>query len=85
MVLRVYFDPNSMDNGVYWCLRHDGIPIDDIAEEIDLHDGINVILFYNDSSEEFEFDGKLYFRPTGLLPAPQWVGEIDQTTFRRIR
>jgi hypothetical protein len=35
--------------------------------------------------EEFEWDGRLWHRPTGPVPEPQWVAIVDEGTFRRIR
>jgi hypothetical protein len=85
MTLRIYADRGSISDGAYWCLRYNGASVDDVADIIGLHDGLEVIVYYKDEEEEYELDGKVYLRPTGPKPAPQWVAEVDNASFRRIR
>lgn len=71
--VRVYADFNSVyDEGgsICWCLRY-GAPLrslDDFAEELRLRDGMQVVLYYEDPSEEFEVSAALIEQPVGLVP-----------------
>jgi hypothetical protein len=44
-----------------------------------------VVVFYEDSADEFEFDGVLSFQSSLPLSNPEWVAIVDESTFRRIR
>ena len=61
--LRIYGDFNSCSKdarGVYcWCVRHDGQPLDEVAEALGLPDGMPVTLYYEDEADEFEYDAVL--------------------------
>ena len=86
MLLRIYADFNSTDeDGWCWCLRHDGRLLDDCASELQLKEGMSVVLYYADDAEEFEFDGVLSLRPKLPAPATQWNGRPDFFTYRHIR
>jgi len=69
--LRIYADFNScMDDarGVWcWCLRHDGIVLDEVAASLKIYDGMPVTLYYEDPGEEFEVDAIL-----GHVEVPKW-------------
>jgi hypothetical protein len=85
MTLRIYADPGSVSDGMYWGLRHNGDLLDDVADAVGLYDGIPAVIYYADEGDEFEWDGKIYLRPTGPRPAPQWIAVVDEASFRRIR
>ncbi len=85
MALRVYADVNSVADGGYWCLSFEGQRLDDVAAALALQDGMPVVLYHSDEEEEFEWDGRLWHRPTGPSPAPQWVATVDEQSFRRLR
>ena len=80
VMLRIYADFNSCDkNGYYWCLRYSGRPLTDVAQELDLHAGQAVVLFYEDADEEFEFDAVLHYAD-GF-----WLAMTDDSSYRKIR
>jgi hypothetical protein len=85
MIQRIYADSNSITENKYWALRIDGAFIADVAERLGLYDGMPVIIYYTDESEEFEFDGTLFFRPIGPSPEPRWVASVDHASLRIIR
>ncbi len=88
MTLRIYADFNSCmedDRGKWcWCLRYEGKILDECENDLQLRYGMAVTLFYEDDSEEFEFDAVL-----GHVPIPEWcniwMALIDDASFRRIR
>ncbi len=88
MTLRIYADFNSCledDRGMWcWCLRHNGRVLDEVADELGLHEGMPVVIFYEDDADEFEYDATL-----GHSADPHWMGmwmaRFEETTFRRIR
>jgi hypothetical protein len=80
MILRIYADFNSCDaDGWLWCLRYNERPLDEVAEELGLVDGQAVIVFYEDESEEFEFDAVLSRR------GECWCARHDDSTYRLLR
>lgn len=80
MRLRIYADFNSIDgDGNCWCLRHGGAPLDEVAGELGLVEGQSVVLFYEDPSEEFEFDAVL------SLHNGRWQAKYDKSTYRLLR
>jgi hypothetical protein len=80
MSLRIYADFNSVDGGGWcWCLRYDRKPLGEVAEELDLKEGQAVVVYYEDPSEEFEFDAVLSFRNE------MWQANYDQSTYRLVR
>jgi len=90
MTLRIYADFNSVsgkDREICWCLRygvtpaHVGRPLDEVAEDLGLHAGMPVTLFYEDPGEEFEVSAVLEEHEG----APRWQARADWKTFRRIR
>ena len=85
MTLRVYADVNSVTDGAYWCLRFAGERLDEAGSGLGLQDGMPVVVYYSDEEEEFEWDGRLWHRPTGPSHAPQWVATVDEPSFRRLR
>ena len=61
---RIYADFNSVygeDGNTCWCLCYGSPlrPLDDVAGELGLRDGMPVILYYEDESEEFEVSAVL--------------------------
>lgn len=87
MTLRIYADFNSgglKGEGPCWALRYgpNRRLLGEVADELELRDGMDVILFYEDSSEEFEVAAKLV-KPLG--PGYNWAALPDWDTFRRIR
>lgn len=87
MTLRIHADFNSgglAGEAPCWALRYgpDKTPLNDVAQELDLHDGQDVVLFYEDPSEEFEVSGKL-IEPKG--PGHNWAALPNWETLRRIR
>lgn len=85
MAIRIYADVNSIDGSAYWCLSFDNQPLDEVAEELGIQNGMPAVIYYSDPAEEFEWDGRLWHRPTGPKPAPQWVATVDEHSFRRLR
>jgi hypothetical protein len=72
--LRIYADFNSgggADEDPCWCLRYGSPlrPLDDAAAELNLCDGMPVLLYYEDPSEGLEVSGVLV---TGGTVVPQW-------------
>jgi hypothetical protein len=59
------------DGSICWCLRHGSPmrPLDDVAGELGLRDGLPVTLYYEDESEEFEVSAVLI--QTGSS-TPRW-------------
>jgi hypothetical protein len=85
MTLRIYADFNSVGPGdLYWCLRYgpDLRPLDEVAEELGLREGMKVTIYHEDSEEEFEVSAALT-KIDG--PDPRWQALADMGTFRRIR
>jgi hypothetical protein len=88
MPVRVYADFNSVygDSGsICWCLRYGSPsrPLDDFAEELRLRDGMPVVLYYEDPSEEFEVSAVLIEQPVGAFP--RWHARADWETRKQIR
>jgi hypothetical protein len=87
MTLRIYADFNSgsaKPGDPCWCLRYGTSPrrpLDDFEGELGLVHGLQVILYYEDPSEEFEVDAVLeeHRRPN------KWRAVADWSTLRRIR
>lgn len=82
---RIYADFNSVGPGdVYWCLRYgpDRRPLDDVATELGLREGMKVTIYHEDSEEEFEVSAVLFREDGGGV---QWLALADIYTFRRIR
>jgi hypothetical protein len=87
MALRMYADFNSgtgTDEDPYWCLRYGSPlrPLDEVAAELNLCEGMPELLYYEDRSEEFEVSAVLVKRGT---IGPQWHACADWDTMRRIR
>lgn len=84
--LRIYADFNSSygeGDSICWCLCY-GSPlrsVDDLAEELGLRDGMAVILYYEDESEEFEVSAVLMETAT----RPRWHARADWNTRRQLR
>ena len=85
--LRIYADFNSCmadERGLWcWCLRYEGKTLDDVASSLGLYDGMPVILYYEDPSEEWEMDAVL-----GHIAKPgwtMWMALPDEKTHRRLR
>ena len=88
MPLRVYADFNSVygeGGSICWCLRYGSPlqPLDDFAEELRLRDGMPVVLYYEDESEEFEVSAILIEQPVGTMP--RWHARADWKTRKQIR
>jgi hypothetical protein len=84
-VKRIYADFNSVDGAICWCLCY-GSPrrsLDNVAEELRLRDGMHVVLYYEDPSEEFEVSGTLIEQPIGAVP--RWHTRADWTTRKQLR
>lgn len=87
MKLRIYADFNSgglEGEGPCWLLRY-GIPrrpLDEVADELGLVDGMAVTLFYEDDSEEFEVAGMLQRHDASNI---RWQALPDWSTMKRIR
>lgn len=77
MTLRLYADFNSRDStGWCWCLRHNGRSLDEVGSTLDLSEGQQVVLFYEDSADKFEFDGVLSYRNG------HWHALPDESSYR---
>jgi hypothetical protein len=86
--LRIYADFNSVygENGsVCWCLRYGTPlrPLDDLAEELGLRNGMLVTLYYEDEAEEFEVSAVLVEQPATIVP--RWHAQADWKTRRQLR
>jgi hypothetical protein len=87
MTLRIYSDFNSgagTNSDPYWCLRYGSPlrPLDELADELDLRDGMPMLLYYEDPSEEFEVSAVLIKRD---VLGPRWHACADWNTIHRIR
>jgi hypothetical protein len=58
--------------------------LDDAAEKLGLYEGIPVILYYSDLSDEFEYDAVLGHANTSF-GKDIWMALINDGSFRRIR
>ena len=79
LVLRIYADFNSggaPNHGACWNLRYgaDHSSLDDWAEELQLRDGMDVLLFSEDSTEEIEVPAILLDDPSSV---PRWSALPD--------
>lgn len=84
--LRIYADFNSTtENGWCWCLRYQGRDLDELGWELNLRNGMSVVLFYEDLSEEFEFDGTLSSFPDPGSGATRWMAQPIDGTYRLLR
>jgi hypothetical protein len=86
--VRIYADFNSVygeGGSICWCLRYGRSLrlLDEFAEELRLRDGMTVILYYEDESEEFEVSGALIEQPVGTVP--RWHARVDWKTRKQIR
>lgn len=86
MTLRIYADFNSggLQGEPCWCLRYGTArtPLDDLADELELTDGMPVILFCEDPAEEFEVSATLRRHEESVV---RWQALPDWRTMRRIR
>jgi hypothetical protein len=64
-----------------WCriVVLDGRPLNDIAGELGIVEGMPVVLFYADPAEEFEYDGTISHRQG------RWWGRAKLDTYRLLR
>jgi hypothetical protein len=84
--LRIYADFNSTtEDGWCWCLWYQDRNLDELGEELNLRDGMSVLLFYEDPSEEFEFDGTLSSFPDPASGATRWMAKPIRGTYRLLR
>jgi hypothetical protein len=58
-------------------------PLDDFADELRLRDGMQVVLYYEDVSEEFEVSAALIEQPVGVVP--RWHARAEWKTLKKIR
>jgi hypothetical protein len=67
-----------------WCLLYGSPrrPLEEVAVELNLRDGMPVILYYEDPLEEFEVSEELLKRET---VASQWRACADWSSRRRIK
>jgi len=86
--LRIYADFNSVygeGGSICWCLRY-GSPLrslDNFTDELGLCDGMPVVLYYEDPSEEFEVAATLIEQPAGAVT--RWHARADWKTRKQIR
>jgi hypothetical protein len=84
--LRIYVDPSSVTvDGWCYILRYDERPLGEVAKELDLYEGMPVVLYYSDSIDEFEYEGILSYRTASPVIGRQWMAQLNDQTFRRIR
>jgi hypothetical protein len=78
--LRIYADFNDLDGDDVCCLLlYQDKPLEPQAEVLGIHTGMPVVVFYEDESEEFEFDAIL------LSEDDRWMAKVDGRTYRLIR
>jgi hypothetical protein len=86
MTSRIYADFNSggTNGEPCWLLRYgeDFRPLDQVALELGLREGMTVTLYYADASEEFEVNAKLMDTADSAV---RWQALPDWDTMRRIR
>ena len=87
MIGRIYADfssGGSPGRGACWCLRwgSEKRPLDSVAEGLNLRDGMQVTLYYEDPSEEFEVFATLFKTDSAVNI---WHALPDWTTYRLIR
>lgn len=82
--MRIYADFNSggTNGEPCWCLRHDSRPLDEVAEQLGLRDGMTVTLYYADAAEEFEVRAALIDTAESIA---RWRALPDWNTMRRLR
>lgn len=79
MALRIAADFNSRTQaGWCWCLHHNNRWLNEVARELELVDGQQVVLYCDEPSDEFEFDAILSFQNG------HWLALPDETTYRLI-
>jgi hypothetical protein len=78
-MIRIYIDTNDMDRAG-WChlLQFEGRALDEAVSDLSLTEGMPVVLFYQDPSEEFEFDGTVHFRDG------RWLAKAKLDSYRLI-
>lgn len=85
--LRLQTDLNAMSaDGWCWLLRHNGRLLDEIAEELGLHDGKAVVIFDDGNGPEeddMEFDAVLSLRET--TDSHRWMALPNDASFRRVK
>ena len=82
MTLRIYADFNSVGPGnVFWCLRYGPAfrPLDELGEELGLHEGMPVVLCNEDPGDRFDVSAVLTKRNTA---GARWHAVADMETFR---
>ena len=85
MSLRIYADFNSSTaDGWCWCLRYKSRPLDEVAEELGLSEGMRVVLFHSDPAEVLECEGVISCRPAANPNGPRWVAFPNMSTLRRL-
>jgi hypothetical protein len=79
-MLRIYIDTNDMSRDG-WCylLRYQGKHLDAVASELGVSEGMEVVLYYSDPGEEFEYNGRLHYVDG------RWLGRADMGSYRLIR
>lgn len=83
---RIFADFNSLygeGGGTYWCLSYGSPPksLDDVAAELGLRNGMAVVLYYEDESEQFEVSAVLIETTT----LSRWHARADWRTRRQLR
>jgi len=85
MTLRIYADfHSSTAEGWCWCLRYKSRPLDEVAEDLGVYEGMRVVLFYSDPAEVLECEGVLSRQPAANPKAPSWVALPNISTMRRL-
>ncbi len=81
--LRIYADFNSggTNGTACWLLLYNGKILDELERELNLQKGQAVVLYHEDSSEEFEVDATLETHTNFA----KWQALPDWTTMRRLR
>jgi hypothetical protein len=86
--LRISADFNSRlqdDRGMWcWCLRHNGRALDEFTDELALYEGMPVIIYHEDLTEEFEYDAVLG-RSADPSWAVMWMARYEENALRRVR
>jgi hypothetical protein len=76
---------SATPEGQYYAITCDGININDSVNSDQLYDGMQVVAYYSDPSDEFEYSGRIWHRPIVPSAKSSWFLTIDRDTFRRIR
>jgi len=88
MKLRICTDFNTVwedEHGEWYsAMTYNGQRLDAVENSLGLTEGMPVVLYYEDPTEEWEVDGTLWC-PNNPQVYLKWHARVDWATYRRIR